>query len=105
VEDAAVGHREAPVARALHQRDDLGQRPLGGERQQAGLEAGLEALHLLHDGALILDRLAHGHHPDPAELRDRDRHLGTGHGLHGGTHDGNRQVEAGLRAAAEGARE
>ena len=93
VELAALGHWKGGVAGLVDDLDDLGDRLVGGQGQDVGLEAGLEALDLADFGALLVGGLADGKDADAAELGQRDGHIAARHRLHRGAEEGRVQVE------------
>ena len=66
----------------LHQLERFGQRLVGGHGDRVHDHPAFEALHLAHRRRLFLDGEVAVKHADPAELRERDRHVRLGHGVH-----------------------
>ena len=101
VELAALGHRKGRIAGLADDLDDFGDGLVGGQGQDIGLEAGLEALDLADLGALLLGRLADRQDADAAELGQGDGHIAAGYGLHRGADKGRVQIEKIVALAAE----
>ena len=85
----------------LHQLERFGERLVGRHGDRIDHHPALEPLHLAHRGRLLLDVEVAVKHADPAELRERDRHVGLGHRVHRRGQD--RDVERDF-AGQEGAR-
>ena len=81
--------------RASHQRERIGERRIGPDGDRIDHHAGLELLDLADLRGLLLRLEVAVDDADAAGLRHGDRHLGLGHGVHGGGDD--RDVERGSR--------
>ena len=78
----AFDDRDARDAVQLHQVERFGQRLVGGHRDRVDHHPTLEPLDRAHRSGLRVEVHVAVEDADAAELRQRDRHVGLGHGVH-----------------------
>ena len=84
---AALDHRNAGNVMLLHQRQRVRERGVRLDGDGVHHHAGFEFLHLAHLRRLNIGLEIAVNDADAAGLRHGDRHVGFGHGVHGGRED------------------
>ena len=101
VEDAGIRHGEGVVAGIVHDADHLADGLFRRQGDDIRLEPGLEPLHRIDPGALLLDGLAHGEHAHAPQLGHGDGQFHARDRLHGRAEKGRAQRQVAVALPAE----